>query len=361
MPLIPITILTGFLGSGKTTVLNHILHAEHGLKVAVLVNDFGAINIDTQLVVGIEGESISLSNGCICCTIRDDLHTEVLKLVRRPEPPQYIIIETSGVSDPVSVAMTFLMPEMRRTVQVDSIITVIDVEQFDSLVKEYAMLAIDQLSVADIVVMNKVDLVRPDYIEKLKKDWVWQVAPQARILETSFGKIPLELVLGVGAYDAERLAQKKPKDIHVHAQETHEHSHHHEDDPSHEDHEHRHEHHDHTLIFDSWSWQTVQPFTLNGLRDALEKLPNTVFRAKGVFYMLDYPDRRVIVHVVGSRARITLGEAWGEQTPRSQLVTIGLVGGVDAHTLQRLFESALAIYGSKLEKLQAKALEWVRS
>src|SRR5688572_19146180 len=99
----PVTILTGFLGAGKTTLLNHILNGNHGLRVAVLVNDFGAVNIDARLVVGVEGETVSLSNGCICCTIRGDLLNCVDNLLKRPDTPEYILIEASGVSDPAQI------------------------------------------------------------------------------------------------------------------------------------------------------------------------------------------------------------------------------------------------------------------
>ena len=101
---IPVTLIAGFLGAGKTTLLNRILKGEHGLRIAVLVNDFGTVNIDSELIVGVEGETVSLSNGCICCTIRDDLLNAALAVVARPEPPEYIVIEASGVSDPYSIA-----------------------------------------------------------------------------------------------------------------------------------------------------------------------------------------------------------------------------------------------------------------
>ncbi len=195
---VPLTILTGFLGAGKTTLLNRILHADHGLKVAVMVNDFGSINIDTQLVVGVEGEAIALANGCICCTIRGDLLNSALQLLGRREPPEYLIIEASGVSDPWAVAETFALPELRPYFQLDGVITVVDAE-YARQQQHYEDLIVEQISAADIVVLSKVDLVGEE--QKIAVEaWVRQIVPQARILPAVHGELPLNLLLGVGRY-----------------------------------------------------------------------------------------------------------------------------------------------------------------
>ena len=197
---VPVTILTGFLGAGKTTLLNRLLNADHGLRVAVLVNDFGAINIDAQLVVGVEGDGsmITLQNGCICCTIRDDLLKTAIELMRRPDPPEYILIESSGVSDPASVASTFLLPELRALVRVDGILTVIDAEQARSLENELYFLAMEQIGVADIVILNKIDLIDAAQRAELHT-WIRSISEKARIYDTSYGDLPPALPLGVGA------------------------------------------------------------------------------------------------------------------------------------------------------------------
>src|SRR5271155_2402779 len=127
--VVPIAILTGFLGAGKTTLLNRILNGDHGLRVAVLVNDFGAINIDAELVVGVRDDVVSLSNGCVCCTIRDDLVDTVIATIDRPEAPEYILLEASGVADPSGIAMTFVDPELRDRIRLDSITCVVDADQ----------------------------------------------------------------------------------------------------------------------------------------------------------------------------------------------------------------------------------------
>jgi G3E family GTPase len=126
---VPLTILTGFLGAGKTTLLNQLLNGDHGLRVAVLVNDFGSVNIDADLVVGVKDDVISLANGCICCTIRADLGGTVLDFVNRPEAPGYILLEASGVADPAGISLAFLNAALRDRIRLDGVMCVVDAEQ----------------------------------------------------------------------------------------------------------------------------------------------------------------------------------------------------------------------------------------
>jgi G3E family GTPase len=350
--VLPITIITGFLGAGKTTLLYNILRGDHGLRVAVLVNDFGAVNIDSELIVGVEGETVSLSNGCICCTIRDDLLSAVFNLIQRDNPPEYVVIETSGVSDPHQVAQTFLMPALRPYVKVDSIVAVVDAEQVRDLKDDQAMLAMDQISAADMLVLNKVDLVSKAELEQVRA-WIYDVTPRARILETTHGRAPMELLLGVGEFTIERLASRETRDIHVHGAQP---------APDHDDGHHEHDHdRDHSLVFNTWHYQSDEPMVYEALCDAVDGLPATIFRAKGIVYLKEAPDRKTIMHVVGRRAMLTMAEKWGGQQLRTQIVVIGSYGGVDAGMLQQLFDAcrASAIEANGNDKLQ-HALNWVR-
>ena len=329
---IPITILSGFLGAGKTSLLNHILHGNHGLRVGVLVNDFGEINIDAELVAGVSGNSVSLSNGCVCCSIRDDLVESTLQLVQGPNRPEYLILETSGVADPVSVSLTFVESELKSLIDVDSILTVVDAENIRSLDDEYEELAEDQISMADIVILNKVDLADKVTLDDLKS-WIHAIVPNARLIETTHGKVPLELILGIGQFEPERVLGKTSSDIHVHAESGHDH-HQQDHDGHHNDH-----HHDHTLVFSTWSYSSNKPHSYKALRQAVESLPSTIYRVKGIVFLNESPDRRGVIQLVGKRTRVSVSESWGDKTPYTRIVMIGTHGGVDVNELSERFKS----------------------
>jgi len=348
--IVPLTIITGFLGAGKTTLLNRILNSDHGLKIAVLVNDFGSVNIDNELVqaTSVDGDTISLANGCICCTIRGDLMQAVEDLFKTDTPPEYIILETSGVSDPLEVALTFRdVPRMNSRVRIDSIITVVDAEQFPRAEREnqYAVLVMNQIGMADIIVLNKTDLVSEDDLNKLEQR-INRIMPRSRVFRTTHADVPLELLLGVGTFDPENIIERTPADIHVH-----EHGEHHD-----------HHHTDHSTVFDTWSWTTQEPLSLKAVQRAIEQVPSSVYRMKGVIYAQDTPDTRIVMHVVGRRAAFSTEQAWGDIPKHSQIVAISSSGGVDAADMQALFEACLYENAPKteFERLARGVVSWLR-
>ncbi|MDQ7024627.1 MAG: GTP-binding protein [Anaerolineae bacterium] len=339
---IPLMILTGFLGSGKTTVLNRMLHGEHGLKIAVMVNDFGAVNIDAQLIVDVDetDEMINLSNGCICCTIRGDLVKAVLQIIEREEQPDMIVIETSGVTDPIDVVLTLRAINL---IKIDSVVTVIDVEQVFDAYAAYETLMLNQIGTADLVLLNKVDLVDEGHLAKVT-GLVNEIAPKARLLETVQGNAPLEVLLGTHTFDMTQIDGKTAQDIHVH------------------DSDHHHEHDDHSLIFDTWTWTSPKPLSYRALERAVDKLPLTVYRAKGILFLADDPDKRGLLHVVGKRAEVSWGEAWHSQAPQTQIVVIGKQDMLDTTALTETFEACLAENApkSEIERVANRALAWLR-
>ena len=326
---VPLTVLTGFLGSGKTTLLNRILTGDHGLRVAVLVNDFGSINIDAELVVGVEsdGDVINLANGCVCCNIRDDLVAAVAQVMTRAERPEYILLEASGVADPSGIALTFMDDGMRDRIRLDSIMCVLDAEQIFAA-PEMMELKLRQAAFADMLILNKVDLVAPEEIERIRA-WLDERFHRYRMVEASRGNVPLEILLSVGRFDPSRLDAAPQSEEPGHPPDC--------DDPVFGRPLHG-RGHDHAQVFETWSYETDQRLSLEAVRDTARKLPASVYRCKGVIHTAEEPSRRVILQVVGKRVDIEVGDAWNGRQPGTRIIAIGPHGEVDGAALHGVFD-----------------------
>ncbi len=314
---VPVTVVGGFLGAGKTSLLNHVLSNASGKRIAALVNDFGEINIDAKLIVAIEGETISLSNGCVCCIMRDDLVTEIVRLFDKQPPPEHIVIETSGVSNPLAVAETFLNPAIQSLAEVQGIIAVLDADLVLDEAAEYRGLAIDQIKYSDVVVINKTDLVEVERLAALKSE-VQTIAARSRIWETTFGEVPLDLFFTDRVSAALTSFQNHPEGG---------------------DH---HEHH-HDRDFATWTYRSDAAWSFGALQRAVEHLPEGIYRAKGLVRLdLDSGDYGIL-QVTGKRGWLRLVEPKGDDAGDviTELVFIGKPGTNTNDSIRAHFERAL--------------------
>ena len=332
---IPVTVLTGYLGSGKTTLLNRILSEGHGRRYAVIVNEFGEIGIDNDLIVESDEEIYEMNNGCVCCTVRGDLIRTVEGLMRRPGRFDAILVETTGLADPAPVAQTFFMDDdVRSKTKLDAVVALVDAKHLPLRLKD-SKEAEDQIAFADVIVLNKTDLVSPEELAKVE-GLVRAINPTARIHRTSRSAVDLTEVLDRGAFDLKRALESDP-----HFLEAEEDDHHHD----HGDHDHH--HHAASDIHDV----TVKSVSLRaGEMDPkkffpwIEKItqaegPN-ILRLKGIIAFKGDADRYVVqgVHMIieGDHQR-----AWKDDEKReSRLVFIGR--DLDAERLKRTFEACQA-------------------
>jgi len=321
---IPVTVLTGYLGAGKTTLLNRILSENHGKKYAVIVNEFGEIGIDNDLIVGADEEVFEMNNGCICCTVRGDLVRIMGGLMKRKGKFDAIIVETTGLADPAPVAQTFFVDEdVQKNARLDAVVTVADAKWLADRLKD-APEAKNQIAFADVIVLNKTDLVsKPELAEVEAR--IRGINPYAKLHRTERCKVALADVLERGAFDLDRILDLEPDFLE--AGDEHDHHHHGHD---HHDHDHGHGHglkHYHDEDMQSLSLRSDKPLDPMKFMPWLQNLVATegqkILRSKGILSFTDDDDRYVFqgVHMMleGDHQR-----KWKDDEPReSRLIFIG--------------------------------------
>ncbi|MEJ0091944.1 MAG: GTP-binding protein [Methylocella sp.] len=301
---IPVTVLTGYLGAGKTTLLNRILSEDHGQKFAVIVNEFGEIGIDNDLIVGADEEVFEMNNGCICCTVRGDLIRIIEGLMKRKGKFDAIIVETTGLADPAPVAQTFFVDaDVQNAARLDAVVTVADAKWLAERLKD-APEAKNQIAFADVIILNKIDLVSADELQDVEAR-IRAINPYAKLHKAVKCNVPIDAVLGRNAFDLDRILEIEPQFLEV--EEEHDHAHDHHDE------HHAHEHHDHKSHglkhYHDEEMQSVA-LSIDGdvdpekfmpwLNDYIQTEGASILRSKGILAFKNEPKRFVFqgVHMI---------------------------------------------------------------
>ena len=317
-PQVPVTVLTGYLGAGKTTLLNRILSEQHGKKYAVIVNEFGELGVDNDLVVNADEEVFEMNNGCICCTVRGDLIRIIEGLMKRKDKFDGILVETTGLADPGPVAQTFFTDDdVKAKTRLDAIVTVIDAKHFFGQLEQGSE-AEQQVAFADVILLNKTDLVSAEELAKVE-DRIRGINRYARIFHTQKSQIELEAILDKGAFDLGRILEFEPDFLHSG------HDHHHEDE---------------VRSLSITADRPVDPDRFQKWMGALLQIKGAdIFRSKGIL-AIDGAPRRYVYQGVHMMMDSAWGTPWKDGEKRSsKLVFIGR--NLDGDNLQRGFEECL--------------------
>jgi G3E family GTPase len=294
---VPVLLVTGFLGAGKTTVVNHVLANAGGRRIAAVVNDFGAINIDAELISGAEDGVVSLANGCICCSLEGDLLRTLAALLRRTPRPEAIVIETSGIADPADIVRNLMDPVIWREAPLETVLCVLDA---GAALDDVLLRA--QVRAADVIALSKVDLAGSPALDAIRA-----LNPRAVVVEAPHGRVPMDLL-----FPADPDAPLVPRDVGRPRPVSDR--------------------------FESIAWTSDRPISLAALQSAIARLSPKLARAKGFFEATEHPGRQLLLQLAGGRAAVAPAGAVPPDRPRARMVFIAEIGALSATEIATAME-----------------------
>jgi G3E family GTPase len=304
---VPVVLVAGFLGAGKTTVVNHLLSHAEGKRIAAVVNDFGAINIDAELITGAADGVVSLSNGCICCSLESDLLRTLATLLRRDPRPELIVIETSGVADPAEIVRNLMDPVIWREAPLETVLCVVDATM--PVAKLDDALLRSQIRAADVLALSKVDLA--DAANRARvRDAIRAMRPAAVLVDAPHGEVPAALLF---ASEVDRVPVRREPGPRRPAEER----------------------------FETLSWTSEQPVSLPRLQEAIGRLAPKLARAKGLFESVEQPGRLMVLQFAGGRATLAPGDTPTAGMPRTRIVFVAEIGVLSKTEIDSIMQGCI--------------------